>query len=134
MDDLEELLEQARGSNAANGITGALVYVDGVFLQILEGSREAIQDLMARISNDVRHETVTILKQAEIPRAIFVDWKMAYVSATAEQIAKWAGLSGTTAIPDILTDIRNDPFKATQVAESILSALHANPKAEQKAK
>ena len=129
MDDLEEILEQARNNNGMKGITGALVYVDGVFLQILEGDIDAVQELMARISSDVRHETVTILKQENIPAAIFSDWKMAYVSATAEQVAKWAGLSGTTAIPDILIDMRNDPFKATQVAKSILSVLTAEPTA-----
>ena len=130
MEDLEEILEQARRSNGSKGITGALVYVDGVFLQILEGDPEAVQELMARISGDVRHETVTVLKQGIVPTAIFSDWKMAYVSATAQQVAKWAGLSGTTAIPDILTDIRNDPFKATQVAESILSVLAVEPSAK----
>ena len=130
MEDLEEILEQARRSNGSKGITGALVYVDGVFLQILEGDPEAVQELMARISGDVRHETVTVLKQGIVPAAIFSDWKMAYVSATAQQVAKWAGLSGTIAIPDILTDIRNDPFKATQVAESILSVLAVEPSAK----
>ena len=130
MEDLEEILEQARSRNAAKGITGALVYVDGVFLQILEGDTKVVQDLMAKISRDVRHETVTVLKQGEIPHAVFSDWKMAYVSATAEQVAQWAGLSGSTAIPDILDDMRNDPFKATQVAQSILSVLTSEPKPE----
>ena len=127
MEDLEEILEHARRNNARSGITGALVYVDGVFLQILEGHAEVVQELMEKISRDVRHETVTVLKQGEIPAAIFRDWKMAYVSATSEQIAKWAGLSGTTAIPDILSDMRSDPFKATQVAQSILSVLAKEP-------
>lgn len=130
MEDLEEILEQARSSNATKGITGALVYVDGVFLQILEGDTKVVQDLMAKISRDVRHETVTVLKQGEIPRAVFSDWKMAYVSATAAQVAQWAGLSGSTAIPDILADMRNDPFKATQVAQSILSVLTSESKPE----
>jgi hypothetical protein len=127
MEDLEEILEHARRNNSRSGITGALVYVDGVFLQILEGDTEVVQELMEKISRDVRHETVTVLKQGEIPAAIFRDWKMAYVSATSEQVAKWAGLSETTAIPDILSDMRSDPFKATQVAQSILSVLAKQP-------
>jgi hypothetical protein len=122
-DELEEILEHARTSNAANGITGALVYVDGVFLQILEGETSSLQDLMARISKDVRHETVTVLREGEIPSAVFSDWKMAYLSATSEQVAKWAGLSGTTDIPEILSDMRRDPHRVTQVAQSILSVL-----------
>jgi hypothetical protein len=123
LDDLEDLLEHARNSNATKGITGALVYVDGVFLQILEGDKRTVEDLLAKISRDVRHETVTVLRKAEAPSAVFKDWKMAYVSATAEQVARWAGLSGTTDIPEILTDMQQDPHRAAQVAQSILSFL-----------
>ena len=134
MNDLEDILEHARSSNAKKGITGALVYVDGVFLQILEGDTEVVKELMKKISRDVRHETVTVLKQGEIPAPTFSDWRMAYISATAEQVAKWAGLSGTTAVPDIMSGMRNDPLKATQVAQSILSVLaneaDAGPRAE----
>ena len=126
-DDLEEILESARESNTDAGITGALVYVDGFFLQILEGEARAIEALMARIAKDVRHETVTVLKQGEITTSVLSEWRMAYVGATAEQIAEWAGLNRTTAVPDILTDMHSDPMRVTQVTESILSALAAAP-------
>jgi hypothetical protein len=123
MDDLEDILEGARESNAEVGITGALVYVDGFFLQVLEGEAEEIRQLMGRIARDVRHESVTVLKQAEIPAALFSDWSMAYVSATAEQVAQWAGLSLTTATPDIVADLNSDPMRVTQVTEHILRLL-----------
>jgi len=127
MDDLEDILEQARSSNAARQITGALVYVDGTFLQVLEGEASTVKALMARIVADVRHETVTVLKEAEVAAPTFRDWRMAYVSATPAQVAQWAGLPGTTAVPDILDVLRQDPFKAAQVAQSILSVLCAEP-------
>jgi len=132
-DELEEILQHARGSNAAKGITGALIYVDGIFLQVLEGETGTVQELMARISKDVRHETVTVLKQGEISSAIFSDWKMAYVSATPQQVAEWAGLSGAIAIPEILTDMRQDPQRTAQLAAGILSVLTAEPTAQTKA-
>jgi len=127
MDDLEEILEHARHSNAEKGITGALLYVDGVFLQVLEGEMEAVQTLMEKIAKDFRHETVTVLKQGPIETTAFSDWDMAYVSATPKQVAEWAGLSGTTAIPDVLTDMRQDSRRASQVAESILAMLASRP-------
>jgi len=80
--DLEKLLDHARRSNAANGITGALVYAEGSFLQILEGDTARVQELMAKIQRDVRHEAVLILREGEVPEAIFGSWKMAFVSAT----------------------------------------------------
>lgn len=126
-DDLEDILESARESNAEAGISGALVYVDGFFLQILEGDAEALLQLMRRISSDVRHEKVTVLRQAEVPAAMFSDWTMAYVSATAEQVAAWAGLSGTTAAADTMADIHGNAFKVVRVAEQIFSVLSLEP-------
>lgn len=125
-DDLEEILEQAQISNAAKGITGALVYADGVFLQILEGDRVKVQDLMAGIVRDLRHETVTVLREGEVPCAVFASWTMAYVSATAEQVAKWAGFSTTTQTPESLAEFGQDAHRTAQFVQSILSVLAAD--------
>lgn len=127
MDDLEDILESARESNAEAGISGALVYVDGHFLQILEGEAEALAHLMGRIARDVRHEAVTVLRQTEVPAAMFSDWSMAYVSATAEQVAEWAGLSGATTAADTLADIHGNAVKVTRMAEQILRVLALEP-------
>jgi len=123
LEELEDLLEQAQGNNAIHGITGALVYADGFFMQILEGERASVERLMERISRDLRHETLLILQEGEIPSGSFSDWNMAYISATPEQIAAWAGLSVTTQLPDVWRNIREDPERVTQVARSILGAL-----------
>lgn len=125
LEELEDLLEQAQANNAIHGITGALVYADGFFLQILEGDRESVERLMERISRDLRHETLTVLQEGDIPNRSFSDWKMAYISATPEQIAAWAGLSATTRLPDVWEGIREDPDRVTQLARSILGALVA---------
>ena len=123
VDELEDILEQAQSNNSRNGITGALVYIDGSFLQILEGEKDRVQTLMQKISKDFRHETISVLHEGEIAAAAFSEWKMAYVSATPEQIARWAGLSGTTQLPEVWQDIRQDPSRATQLTNSILSVL-----------
>lgn len=122
-DDLEEILAQARSSNAEKGITGALVYAQGAFLQILEGERAKVQDLMAKISRDLRHETLIVLQEAEIPSAVFGAWKMAYVSATPEQVAAWIGISPTTESAEGLADIGQDPDRTAQLLQNILSLL-----------
>jgi len=36
--DLEQMLTESRLRNVKRGITGVLVFSDGVFLQVLEGS------------------------------------------------------------------------------------------------
>ena len=122
---LDDLLAHAQRGNDQKGITGALVYVDGFFLQILEGEQAGVQRLMQRIAGDVRHETVTVLQEGEITSAAFSDWKMAFVSATPQQVAEWAGLSAHTRLPDVLRDMREDRQMAAQVAKRILTVLLA---------
>lgn len=123
LDDLEDILEHARIWNATKGITGALVYADGVFLQILEGDRVKVQELMIKILGDLRHETVTVLRECEVPCAVFGGWQMAYVAATSEQIAAWAGLSVAAETHEVLNGSGQDPYLAEQFAQSILSLL-----------
>jgi hypothetical protein len=133
LDDLEDILEHARFWNGTKGITGALVYADGVFLQILEGDRVEVQQLMIKILGDLRHETVTVLRECEIPCAVFGSWQMAYVSATAEQVAAWAGLSVAAGAHGYGDSSGQDPHRAEQFAQSILSLLEPDNVRQSKA-
>lgn len=123
LDELEDILEQAQLNNAGNRITGALVYVDGFFLQILEGDQVAVQNLMQTISKDLRHETVSVLQAGEVPAAAFENWNMAYISATPQQVAEWVGLSAASTGRDVWEDVRQDRSKVERVTKGILSVL-----------
>jgi hypothetical protein len=131
--DLEELLDHARRSNAAKGITGALVYAEGIFLQILEGDKVRVQELMAKIQRDVRHGGVIILREGEVPEAIFGSWKMAFVSATPQQVANWAGLSVANGTIESLSDAAEEQSRTAQFAQDILSLLVVDDTTEGKA-
>jgi len=129
-DDLQELLDHARLGNAAKGITGALVYAEGLFLQILEGDKVRVQDLMAKIRRDLRHESVLVLREGEVPAAIFGRWKMAYVSATPQQVAKWAGVSAADSTTESLSETAEQQNRTAQFAQDILSLLVADDTTE----
>jgi hypothetical protein len=122
-DDLEELLEQARVNNVTNSITGALIYADGVFLQILEGDKANVQHLLAKILRDLRHETITVLRESEIPFATFGSWRMAFVSATREQVARWAGFDAATGTIKNQNDNGQEQRHIEQFAQDILALL-----------
>jgi hypothetical protein len=53
--ELVSLLKQPRQWNDLLGITGVLLYNDEHFVQVLEGSVEAIGDLYGKLLRDVRH-------------------------------------------------------------------------------
>jgi hypothetical protein len=130
--DLQELLDHSRRSNAAKGITGALIYAEGIFLQILEGDKVLLQDLMAKIRQDVRHERVSVLRESEIPTAIFGRWKMAYASATPKQVAKWVGASAANDTAESLSETAEEQKRTLQFAQDILSLLVADDMIEEK--
>jgi Sensors of blue-light using FAD len=125
-DDLRELLDHARRSNAAKGITGALIYAEGIFLQILEGDKALLQDLMDKICRDVRHESVSVLRETEVPTANFANWKMAFVSATPKQIAKWVGVNAPDDDTASVSETSDEQNRTAQFAQDILSLLVAD--------
>ncbi len=122
-EDLESLLTLARQANAEKGITGALVYINGVFLQVLEGDAAVLRSLMAKITRDVRHEAVSVLQEGEVPAAVFADWDMAYLSASPQQIAQWAGLPGASALHEVLDGMGQDTSKVALFTQRILATL-----------
>jgi hypothetical protein len=120
---LQQILDDARTGNEAHDVTGVLVYVDGVFFQVLEGDREVVRRLMASIARDTRHHSVKVFHEAEAGERAFASWRMAFLSATAEQMSAWAGLPGTTTVEELLADLGRDPRRAPGMLRSILETL-----------
>ena len=121
---LEEILVDARAGNEKRQVTGVLVYVDGVFLQILEGEEAVIRGLVQSISADSRHTDLKVFYEREVSDRTFPDWRMAYLSATPQQMAVWAGLEGTApSIESVLEGIQRNPRNVPQVVERLLRAL-----------
>jgi len=74
--EIEALLAAARIRNAHLRVTGALMFNDGCFAQILEGEAEDLSWLFASISADPRHCNVTLLQRAPIRERALPDWAM----------------------------------------------------------
>jgi hypothetical protein len=120
---LENILADARAGNQARNVTGALVYVDGVFFQILEGDRDVVRNLMSNIASDTRHQSVKVFYEAEVSVRAFESWNMAYVAPTAQQMSTWAGLPATATVEELLTDVNRDPDRAPRILTNVLNAL-----------
>lgn len=85
---LKELLESAARHNGINGVTGMLLYSNGNFLQILEGSPAALDETMARIHRDLRHHDVLELLREPIAERDFSGWKMGLRILSHSQLAE----------------------------------------------
>ena len=82
--EVENILEASRRNNELVGITGALMFSDGYFGQVLEGLRPALEATFERIQQDTRHGDVSLLEFVQIGVRSFDHWAMAYVGAPSD--------------------------------------------------
>lgn len=85
--DVKDILSRSQRNNAAQGITGALCLANGIFLQQLEGDRQAVNQIYHRILRDARHSEPAILNFGEIAVRRFSNWSMGLLSATPDNQA-----------------------------------------------
>ena len=79
---VDAILAQSRAHNPKLGITGILCYSHDLFLQVLEGSRDAVCELYNTIVRDERHDHVRILSYEEIAERRFGNWTMGHVDVS----------------------------------------------------
>jgi len=79
---VDSILAQSRAHNPKLGITGILCYSHDLFLQVLEGSRDAVCEMYNTIVRDDRHTHVRILSFEEIAERRFGNWTMGHVDVT----------------------------------------------------
>ena len=83
--DLDHLLAQARERNAAEDLTGLLVYDQGRFVQWLEGPNTGIDRVWQSIRRDPRHTEVERLHTPWHPHRLFPNWQMQFGVAAGPQ-------------------------------------------------
>ena len=77
--DIEAILRSARTNNPLDGLTGVLIFNGGAFVQILEGSEQAVNEIVGRLCTDKRHSNFFIREERLIEERAFPDWSMAYL-------------------------------------------------------
>ena len=77
---IEAILQSSRKHNPALGITGVLCYGGDVYMQVLEGGREAVNELYNKIVRDERHRDIALLHYQEVAERKFAGWSMGHVN------------------------------------------------------
>lgn len=87
-----EQLPHFRSNNKKLGLTGILLHVErangSLFIQILEGSEEAVKGIVEVIRKDNRHENFDILHQEFWIERQFENWSMGLKSVTEKTKGK----------------------------------------------
>ena len=99
---LNGILVDARRANERDGITGALICRNDIYLQWLEGPQEQVKDALARIRRDDRHLEVILHVAEPASERVFDKWAMLHDPAATwiwsqEEVAKG---STRTSTPD----------------------------------
>ena len=79
-EELLAILKKSKVNNPKVGVTGVLCFSQGIFMQVLEGGRDAVSSLYNRIANDARHAEVVLLSYDEIAERRFAGWSMGQVN------------------------------------------------------
>jgi hypothetical protein len=113
---IDSILASARRNNARDGVTGALLFSDGCFAQVLEGRRADIEAIFEVIQCDTRHRDVTILHLHPVERRSYAEWAMAF-----------AGIDGVSIDPGLRDSGMSTPaeISATDAGVNLLAALHS---------
>lgn len=110
--EIEQILSVARQRNQAHQVTGALLYSDGFFIQVLEGQLQEVEDIFESIQCDTRHRNIAVLHYNKIDQRSFADWSMALVGI---QTHLDSGLKKLLVKPEDIT--------ATPVGHELIEAL-----------
>ncbi len=73
-------------------------------MQLIEGSREKIESLMARIERDDRHHDVRVLEEGPESRRQFSEWSMAFLDFASPQVRALPGYSAFLESPLAIHD------------------------------
>lgn len=82
-EDLNDIHQTARHLNALDGVTGLLLFDGARFLQIIEGSEGAIDNLVERLRMDRRHSAFEVRDERHVDRRSFPDWSMELLRVSA---------------------------------------------------
>ena len=82
--EISQIVTAARRNNLLVGVTGALLYSNGCFAQVLEGARADVELVLDRVRTDPRHRDVRVVQSGAVEYRNFGDWWMAYAGETPE--------------------------------------------------
>lgn len=120
---LDSILKSSLKNNSRELVTGVLVVEESNFLQLIEGSREAIAKCFARIMEDKRHHDVQVISCGDVSRRLFQDWNMRVVdvSEIKQEILSAHCVDGTFQ-PRIMSEFAVEEFCRALAAGALSSA------------
>ncbi len=74
--NISNILKSSQKNNEKDGITGALIFREDIYLQFLEGPENKVDQAFHKIKSDKRHKNVLKIKEDITDRKLFTSWAM----------------------------------------------------------
>lgn len=81
-EELRDIAKQASCNNVRQGITGALLFIQNSFVQVIEGRDTDIRVLLDTLEKDARHHNIRVILDRSVQHRDFEDWSMGLVMAS----------------------------------------------------
>ena len=99
-EELKKLSSVCQQHNNALHITGLLLFMEGNFIQVLEGEKEDVTGLYRKICEDASHHGIFKIIEGEMESRVFSKWSMGFYPVTSIRKEEIPGF----------TDITSDEF------------------------
>lgn len=116
---LGEIFTTARRNNKRAGVTGALVISGDSFVQALEGDEPVVRELYATITEDPRHDELSILAETVVEERTFGRWAMARVSSDGGPDLRLM----SNASKQVIVAARGDTRGVTEEEQTVLAFM-----------
>ncbi len=89
--EIQAMLQKFKAPNTIHEITGILFYIDGHFIQCLEGSEANVEQLLSNIIQDPRNTSLSVLSDVTVTERRFPTWWMGFKSMSTNELMQQEG-------------------------------------------
>ncbi|MBU1252857.1 MAG: BLUF domain-containing protein [Alphaproteobacteria bacterium] len=87
-DEVFRIIETSARNNPARDVTGFLIFNQNRFLQLVEGERQALDELLGVLKRDPRHCDLAIHVREPATKRCFPNWRMRRLGSASESGAE----------------------------------------------
>lgn len=128
-DFVRGVLDSCSRHDQQSGLTGALLFNEHFFVQVMEGDHVALSEKLWALAKDDRHSLIVLVSAGEIATRSFLTWSVGYAGRSPEldriylrygPVAKFepAGMSAAGIVAMVEDFIRGDKGQFVKHAEA----------------
>lgn len=121
--DINNILHASIKNNKKDKITGALVFHENKFFQIVEGPKSRILNLYKILLKDNRHKNVRLIWKGVRLKRTFKDWSMAFISDDKITGLKRDGIPSHMNIRELINKLEDKELFADILWRRVLNIL-----------